>query len=294
MKRLYVTRSVRVENEGDDPEDIGEFLALDWETKEIVGTYLADSHEKVEVGRSRGASGMAWHDNKIYLCCRGGQVMAINPDTYKLVGLAESAFGGFHGMDSDGNTLWLCAMSADALLAIRDDTLQSIICTTKYGVKKAPEGKTTGINAVGFSPSGEMFIMYSHKFHLFNWTTQVPVLPAECKNAPHDITFIDKDHCLYSQSSTKQVWKLNVRTGEQTCVIDHKSPSQKVHSTAVLPGWVRGIAYDKKSNTVFVMAAPGTIIEYDATTWKERDRFVFTKKRDANPFEIILDPRDWK
>ena len=48
MKRLYVTRGVRVENEGDSPEDIGEFLAIDWENKEIIGTYLADSHEKLE------------------------------------------------------------------------------------------------------------------------------------------------------------------------------------------------------------------------------------------------------
>lgn len=294
MKRLYVTRGVRVEHEGDSPEDIGEFLAIDWESKEIIGTYLADSHEEVEIGRSRGASGMAWHDDKIYICCRRG-LMSIDPDTYEEVTRAETKFGAFHGMDSDGHTLWLTSEGVDCLLAIRNDKLQSILCTTKYsGPERTPKGESHGLNAVGFSPSGEMFLMYAHKFHMFNWTKQTAVLPAECKNAPHDITFMDEDHCLYTQSNNRQLWKVNVRTGEQTCVVDRFKLHEKKGPDYAALGHLRGIACHKGSNSVFVMAAPGTIIEYDATTWKERDQFVFTKKREANPFELILDPRDWK
>jgi len=292
MKRLYVTAGTRVEYEGDKPEDKGEFLAIDWEAKKIVGVYNADSGKKVEVGRSRGASGMAWHDGRIYIACRRGLV-SIDPDTYEEVTRPETIGGGFHGMNSDGHTLWLTAMKEDALLAIREDKLQSIICTTGYGFDKPPEKQTTGINAVGFSPSGEMFLMYSHRHYLFNWTKQTAVLPAECKNAAHDVTFVDEDHCLYTQSAIRKLWKINVRTGSQTCVVDRSSLYNKGGFEYVKSGWLRGIAYDKGSNRVFVASAPGNILEYNASTWEEVDRFTFTKRPEASPFNIILDPREW-
>jgi len=305
MKRVYVTVGSRVEHEGDKPEDKGEFLAIDWEAKEIVGSYSADSGKEVKVGRSRGASGLSWHDDRIYVTTRLG-VTSIDPDSYEQVSSPKTGLGGYHGMDSDGHTLWLTCHGTDCLLAIRDDEVKSVLCTTKYGTNQVPVEESNGLNAVGFSPSGEMFVMYAHKGQIFNWSAQKVAVDTRTpdKNnpgyhSPHDITFVDEDHCLYTQSSIRRLWKANVRTGEKQCVVDHGPLYNKggaIHDAGTshaIPGWLRAVAYHEDSNTVFMSSAPGTIIEYDSTNWKERSRFVFTERREANPFEIILDPRDW-
>ena len=75
--------------------------------------------------------------------------------------------------------------------------------------------------------------------------------------------------------------------------IDEVSHPKVRKAEFAAPGWLRGIAYDKKTNTVFVTAAPGILRELDATTWELRDEYVFDTRPQANPFAIILDPRDW-
>ena len=293
MKRIYVTIGTRVEHEGDSPEDKGEFLVIDWETKTRVNSYSCDSGKEVTVGRSRGATGLAWHEDKIYITCRNG-LMSLDPDTYEEVSRAETAHGGFHGMDSDGHTLWLTCVGTDVVLAIRDDKLQSIICTDKYGAEKGPVGDTTGPNAVGFSPSGDMFFLYAHKFQVFNWTTQKVVVEG-LNDAPHDICFISDTEFLSCKSARRELVLMSTVTGEQRVVFSRLDEAAHPSARAeyVTPGWLRGIAFDKKTNAVFVCAGPGILRELDATTWELRAEYVFDTRPNSNPFDIMLDPRDW-
>ena len=174
MKRIYITMGSRVEREGDSPEDKGEFLVIDWETKSRVGAYACDSGEEVLIGRSRGASGLAWHEDKIYITCRYG-IMSLDPDTYEEVSRPEYRYGAYHGMTSDGETLWVTCHGTDRVIGIRNDQVveELVTCTeedpsTSHGFKE----RVNGLNAVGFSPQGDMFLMYAHRWLVYNWSTQ--------------------------------------------------------------------------------------------------------------------------
>jgi len=43
----------------------------------------------------------------------------------------------------------------------------------------------------------------------------------------------------------------------------------------------------------FLCAGPGILRELDATTWELRAEYVFDTRPNSNPFDIMLDPRDW-
>lgn len=299
MRRLCVTVGSRVEHEGDSPEDKGEFLAIDWDTKEIVGSYTADSGKLVDTGRSRGASGLAWHEDKIYVATRAG-VSCIDPDTYEKITVVdmEGAPGGIHQIKSTGSgILWITHHGTDQLGVVWDDKFQYSI-PTRDNKDKSPE--MNGLNAVGFSPKGEMFLMYSHRGEIYNWTAQKRAVDIKIQNkkgppglhAPHDITFIDDDQLLFTRSATRQLWKANVRNGGRDCVVNRLPLYDEDGPEHAKTGWLRGVAAYK--NRIFVMSAPGTIIEYEKGTWKEKDKFVFDERPKSNPFDIILDPRDWR
>lgn len=291
MKRIYVTIGSRVEQEGDAPEDKGEFLAIDWDTKQIVGTYIADSGEEVTVGRSRGASGLTWHDGKIYLCCRNG-IMSLDPDTYEEAGrITDAPYGGYHGMASDGTTLWVTAHPVGALVGIRNDEVVEDLPTADEDEHVG----ACGLNAVGFSPAGEMFAMYSHKKQIFNYTRQ-EVAVEGLLNAPHDLTFINEDEVLYTESSHRDLCVANVRTGEIQRIYSRNQLYTGDNSPEwAKGGWMRGVAYDSVEDRAFVMCGPGTIYEVKPSGWGIRtvDSFTFCERKGANPFNLILDPRDW-
>jgi WD40 repeat protein len=290
MKRIYITIGSRVEHEGDSPEDKGEFLVIDWETKQRVGAWACESGENILRGRSRGASGMAWHEDKIYICCRGG-IMSLDPDTYAEVSRADSRYGGFHGMASDGETLWVTSLGKDILLGIRNDEVVAEIDTLQdvEGLPPCPTN-TNGLNAVGFSPQGEMFLLYSHRLALYNWTTR-RIAASGLDHSAHDICFLNDTDFLFCKSSRRELVKASISTGELQVVFSGPgSPDSPEHA---ITGWLRGIAYDSETNVVFVAGAPGTLRELDATTWSVRHEYVFDTRPAAAPFELLLDPRDW-
>lgn len=298
MKRIWITIGNRVEKEGDRPEDKGEVLILDWDKKKIHSSFSVDSGEEVEVGRSRGATGVAWHEGYVYITCRKG-LLAIDPKTgeedhaVKVEGFPH----GFHGMKSNGRFLKLTCHGEDVVLGVRNKKVQMMYATSpKHGLRISnyANHRENGLNAIGFNPAGEEFHMYSHKGLIYNWTEKKVVLEG-LKRAPHDICFLNNVEMLFTRSSARELWLGNVKTGEKRVVFSpHKSQLKEDGKAFAKKGWLRGIAYDPHTEAVFVMAAPGKIYELDRNTWQERASLIYCDRREANPFDLLLDPRDWK
>jgi len=292
MKRIYATQSHRVEKEGDSPEDKGELFVIDWETKQTIGVHEIDSYETVEVGRTRGAGGITWHEDKIYIACRQG-VFSLNPDTYEKIKKIEMGEPlGIHQMKSDGKTIWTACMNADCLQLIRNDVVVDIIPTTQFGTTpRVNRLDYNGLNAIGFSPGGEVFLLYSHKGQIYNWSRK-EVAVTGLTNAPHDLCFINERELLFTQSGSRELFKADVRTGQRSLILSKNSPNVPGFQHAI-PGWLRGIAYHGPSNSIFLMSAPGIIVELDASSWSERGYYQFSSGAEENPFDLLLDPRDW-
>lgn len=294
MKKIYITLTRRVAQEADSPEDKSEFVIIDWETKQVSAAYIADSGEKVRTGRSRGLGGITWHNDKIYIACRLG-VFVLDPNTYeeiKKIAIGEPL--GIHQIKSDGKVIWVAAMNADCLQIIQADKVKAVVPTTEYGT--IPRGDAlnyNGLNAIGFSPAGEMFLLYSHKGQIYNWTTQKVVVTG-LDQAPHDICFISEDECLFTQSSSKELFKANVRTGAKTLLLSMQNLARADDFSHAASGWLRGISYYRPTNSVFLTAAPGVLLEVDTLSWKIREQCIFSERVGDAPFDILLDPRDWK
>jgi len=293
MRRIWITVGQRVEREGDSPEDKGEVIILDWDKKQICGSFSVDSGEKIEVGRSRGAAGIAWHEGFVYVACRGG-ILAINPETCDTDHVVDMVGrpAGYHGMKSDGYYLKVTCHGVDVIQGIRNKKVQIMYATHEEDGFDFTRHAFNCLNAIGFNPSGEEFHLYSSRFLIYNWTKK-EIAVEGLTEAPHDLCFLNDDEVLVSRSNPKELMLCNVRTGDKRAVFSHTEANNSGSSHAI-PGWLRGVAYDKSTEAVFVMAAPGKIWELDRNTWEVRASLVHSERPEGSPFDLVLDPRDWK
>jgi len=243
MRRIWITVGQRVEREGDSPEDRGEVIILDWDTKEICGSFSVDSGEKIEVGRSRGATGIDWHEGFVYVTTRKG-IAAVNPDTYEedhIISKMGVPPSGFHGMKSDGYYLKITCHGADVVQGIRNKKVQIVYATNEEDGFDFTNHRVNGINAIGFNPSGEEFHLYSHRQLIYNWTKK-EVAVEGLRHAPHDLCFLNDDEVLVTKSSRMELMLCNVRTGEQRVVFTYEGGRYRGPESqpAILPGWLRG------------------------------------------------------
>ncbi len=294
MKRIWITIGTRVEREGERPEDKGEVIILDWDTIKIHNTFSVDSGKEVEVGRSRGASGIAWHKGFVYIACRKG-IVAIDPETYEHYVIdMRGRPAAFHGMKSDGYYMKVTCHGNDLVQGIRNKKVQIMYATDEDDGFDFTCQRVNGLNAIGFNPSGEEFHLYSHRFLVYNWTKKEIVVEG-LENSPHDLCFLNDDEVLVTRSSSRELWLCNVRTGEKRVVFSRKNKSEreKEGPEFAKAGWMRGVAYDAATESIFVMSAPGKIYELDRNTWEIRNSLVFFDKPEGGPFDLVLDPRDW-
>jgi len=293
MRRIWITAGIRVEKVGDRPEDKSEVIILDWDTKEIIGSFTADSGKEITVGRSRGASGIAWHEGFVYVATRKG-LQIINPDTYEedhTVDMSGRPMA-FHGMKSDGYYLKVTCHGVDIVQGIRNKKAQIMYATNEEDGFDFTMHGVNGLNAIGFNPSGEEFHLYSHRLLIYNWTKK-EIAVEGVNNSPHDLCFLSDNEVLVTRSSAKELMLCNVRTGEKNVVFTYPGGGYMGPNRATLQGWTRGIAYNKSTESVFVMSSPGTLIELDRNTWEVKDSFEFCNRSEASPFDLVLDPRDW-
>ncbi len=304
MKRIWITIGRRVQREVDRPEDEGQVLIVDWDKKETYGFFTIGSGQKIKVGRTRGGRGIAWHEDYVYIAtCEG--IFAINPETYELdhvVDLMDHTYDqNLHGIRSNGWCLKVTCHGEDIVQVIRNKKVQLIYATAeKHGLRtnERPPHRENGLNAIGFTPSGEEFHLYSHRFLIYNWTRQ-QIAVEGLTDGPHDLCFLNDNEVLVTKSSTRELCLANVRTGEYQVVFRYSMGSFKNRDGPeyAKAGWLRGIAYHKPTESVFVMAAPGKLQELDRNTWELKDSFVFcntdVESSFESPFDLLLDPRDW-
>lgn len=287
MKRIYATLMNRVDQEKDLPEDVGEVVVVDWDEKKVIKRILADSLREVKVGRSRGASGITWHENKIYVACREG-ILSFDPNSYELVDrLVFNPPGGYHQIKSHKDILWLACTGGDVKKGIKNNR------EIKHVRLSDVEHDTLHFNSLGWDPKGNEYHVYMGQKRLYNFTKKQDVFTNLGPHA-HDVCFINKNELLLTQSLSGRLTRIDMKTRQQQVVFSKpvtRLPGGGSDYRAL--GFMRGVAFDPASNKVFVGVAPGSICEVDPTTWKERASVEICDIPRTCVYDLLLDPRDW-
>lgn len=298
MKRIYVTLAERVDRPGDSPGDVGELVALDWDSKTVLQRIPVSSGREVKVGRSRGATGIAWHEGKIYVSCRQG-IVSLDPNNYR-VGRVHPIDklgipGGIHQIKEHNGELFIVCTAGDSLAVmqrkriIRLETLASGQDQLHF-------------NSIAWDPKGHEYHLYMAdkrspgrrkrvQSRIVNHTTGQDVRNG-LGRLPHDLLFLDESRLLYCASADGDLHLLDTKT-RQDKVVFHRGVTGDPGGTYRLQGFMRGLAYAPGDDSVFVGLAPGTICELDATDWSLKGEVVFERGSKCAIYDFLLDPRDW-
>jgi WD40 repeat protein len=285
----------RVDKPRDSPEDVGELIVLDWNTKTVQARVIVDSGNLVEKGRSRGATGIDWFEEKIYVGCRSG-IAKMNPDTYDYEILDIAAPAGMHQIKSRGNKLFMAGTGDNSLVTLENDEIVEKVCL------RNPSKGTLHFNSIAWDSKGHQYHLYMgdrssirairrNPSQIINYTKGKKI-HSHLGNLPHDLCFINGDRLLYTASADGEVRFLNLKTKERGIFFKTSLQSNPAGGYRV-QGLLRGLAFDEPTNAVFVGAAPGIIYELDADTGEERDHMNFANSVGTAIYDILLDPRDW-
>jgi len=284
MKKIYITLERRVDSPEDSPEDIGEVVVIDWETKTVVKRLVADSEERVSVGRSRGAAGIDILGDILYVACRQ-QLVLFDLDSYEKIGtLSLAGPTGLHQVKSHDDYLYIICTGGNLFQRVKDQEWVNSTIVEGNGLLD-----TLHFNSIAWNPeTGDQYHLYMKGNRIHNWTKrQDTVRPPG--SLPHDLCFISGTEVLVSAANAGELHKLNLESGSDACVFSKPVKS----SSYATKGFMRGIAFDKISNSVFVCNAPGTIFELDAETWQEKACLTFNDTPSGAVYDLVLDPRDW-
>jgi hypothetical protein len=281
-----------VDNPRDSPEDVGELVVLDWDTKTIYKRVIVDSGNLVEEGRSRGASGITWHKEYIYVGGRSG-VVKMNPDTYDYRVLDVKTPAGLHQIKSKGDRIYLAGTSENCLGIIEDDKL-----VDKVHLSSDP----LHFNSIGWDSEGDQYHLYmgdrsslrgtrKGPSRIVNYTTGREVARS-LGRLPHDICFDKEDRLLYTSSMEGKVKFIHPKGGKKG-VLFEKTVKGNPRGGYRMQGLLRGLAFHEGTNAVFVGSAPGSVHEIDADTGEELASVEFSNTLETAVYDILLDPRDW-
>jgi hypothetical protein len=296
MKRIYVTLLERVDSPGDSPADIGEVIVLDWETKKVVERIAVDSEKTVQVGRSRGATGITWYNNRIFVSCRSG-IVVIDPETKETLALTGLPLpGGLHQIKSYKDSLYMSCTEGDYLVVMRSGELPR--------PTKLPTGYEAVLhfNSIAWDSKGDQYHLYmgdvgTHRSarkspsRIVNYTTGKEI-HGNLGRLPHDICFIDDTKLLFTASADGELKLLDLKARRCTVVFKRGIKGDPKGSYR-LQGFMRGVTFDEKTGSVFVGTAPGTLYDLDVHTWEVKASIDFNVGVGTAVYDILLDPRDW-
>jgi len=299
MKRIWITIGGRVPTPEDLPEDKGNILVIDWDSKKAIKAFSLSSGQEVKEGRSRGCSGIDYHEGLMYIASRQA-LFALDLDSYEVVKkIHSSSFQGVHQIKSHSGKLHLCVTRRNLKAVVEGDKVKDVIAT-KYSYNSTdPNIKPPGcFNAIAWNKSGDEFHMYAGPEEIFNFTRGEVVLRG-LSTGPHDLCFLNDYEFLYTRSTAMELVKVDLRTESQTVVFRSGNPRRDLGRFNII-GMLRGIAHCSSSNSVFVMSVPGRLYELDADTWEEKAVLNFLPDIPAldgaaepSPFDMVFDPRDW-
>lgn len=295
MRRVYVTLVGRVDKPQDAPEDVGELVVIDWDTKTVQERLIVGSGKDVVLGRSRGATGVAWLNGYIYVSCREG-LIKVTPDSFEQEVLDLDIPSGLHQVVSYNGMLYLTGTSENCLAVIKDDEL--VEKNHLYGDKS----DSLHFNSIAWDSKGDQYHLYMGNRHTAKMARKEPsrivnfttgnVVHGYLGSLPHDLCFTSPSRLLYTVSGDGELRFIDLETRERGLLFKKPMESDPQGSYR-LQGFLRGLAFHEGTNTLLVGKAPGTLYELNATTGEELDAFEFKNSIGTAVYDVILDPRDW-
>jgi len=212
MKRIYMTLGERVRNEGDNPEDKGSLVILDWEKKQVLKTISVTGRQSVDKGRSRGTSGLDFFEGFLYVATRT-DLVAFNPDALKEDHRISIPIDELHQIKTNNNVLWLTTMRRNMKVAIQNKKIIDIVPTIYSGVgdNQFPPGC---FNALAWSPNGDEYHMYTGPEQIYNFTKGEVVIQGNLHGGPHDLCFLNEKELLFTRSIHKELIWVDLQTKE--------------------------------------------------------------------------------
>lgn len=293
LKRVYITFTNRVENEGDSPEDRGEAVVVDWETKQVIHALDVFGSEPVERGRSRGASGICWLNGEIFVACRTG-ISVFDPETFDLKrSIPCAGVSGIHQIDSNSGKIHVVSSEGNFSIIDNQGIGEKInLCQSDYreDVIRSMQGHAKGkldweygplhFNSIAWNPkTDDEYHLYMSGGIIFNWTKKEMVYALK-NGSSHDLLFLDEYQVLVNDSS-----------GGKLLLVDLMNKHHReVFKTS---SWLRGLA--RHQDSLFVSSSPGTLYELDSNNFSLRGELKLPISNTQQcPYGILLDPRDWR
>jgi hypothetical protein len=298
MKRILITLGHRVPFEGENTSDVGNLVVIDWDTKE-VRRFPINGRTPIDKGRSRGASGLDFFEGSLFVASRG-DLIALHPNIYEEQYRVNIGYPrGIHQIKAHEDILWLACMERNCKQAVKNGKVIDLVPTKYSGIDE--NTKPPGcFNALTWSPNGDEFHMYTGPEEIYNFTQRKVVIKGNLGTGPHDLCFLNENELLFTRSLSRELVRVNLDSGDMEVIFSSLGSLQA--NDWNFAGFMRGIEYSKKDDSVFVMSGPGILYELDIKTWRVKQDFDFLydynlKQEEIEsvcPFDILLDPRDWR
>lgn len=298
MKRILITLGHRVPLEGTNTSDVGNLVVIDWDTKE-VRRFPINGRTPIDKGRSRGASGLDFFEGSLFVASRG-DLIALHPNVYEEQYRVDIGYPrGIHQIKVHNDILWLACMERNCKQAVKGGKVIDLV-PTKYSNIESNEKPPGCFNALAWSINGYEYHMYTGPEEIYNFTRKKVVVKGNLGTGCHDLCFLNEDELLFTRSLARELVKVNLVSGKMDVVFSLNSVAQK--NDWNFTGFMRGLGYSEKDGSVFVMWGPGMLCELDVDTWEVKQKFNFLHSCSLNkeeiesicPFDILLDPRDWR
>lgn len=317
MKRIYISQLYRDE-ENNAPSD--SIFVLDWESKEILFSPEMPPEEWTvpirAVSRSVGTRGLAWYQGHLWAVGSVGGLFKIDPDSGELIEEFQiDQIVHPHLMKVKGDLLYITSTGRDSLVAfdgkqvvgeclLKD--IPGLPALVKPLIDPLRDGREWGddklhFNSVAWDEEG-------NEYHTYMWchaivdVTNLRVIEKGIL-APHDLE-IAGGRIYYSASNDRSTHSVGLESGSRSTVFRKQIPDDELerrrkfketNEGQVFPyvSLTRGIKIYK--NLLFLCNAPGTISCLDLNKHgKVVGEMEYCESKAAQPFDILLDPRDWQ
>jgi len=293
MRRIYISTVNRV---GDDDVTsiFGHLYVLDWNTGKLLQDLKQKVANDISIGRSKGARGIVFADNKIYVANDVNAITVYDADTYKI--LDHKAFEELsvvHQMKMHNDLLCVASTSNDRVVRI-DKDLNVVSVESVENKKILPtEGEWVNdklhFNSICWLPNGDEIHVYNGLHMVYNFTKKEVVYQGDPLQSPHDVIVFGDSLVVNSSASHETIQIKNSKAR-----VIFSVPSEEIQNVGHNQwGYARGLT--SYGNKLFISYTPTKILEL-----KHQDGIFHLEKKitideghDKSVYDLCLDPRDW-
>jgi hypothetical protein len=299
VHRVYLSTINRV-GDSEVRSIFGHLYVLDWDTGELLHDLEQPVETDLSIGRSKGARGIVFSDNRIYVANSVNAITMYDANTYKVLDHKEfDEIVVVHQMNMHQGLL--CAVSTTTDSVVRVDKDLNLVSVSKIENRLLDKDLTVDQNAkewgidkahfnsICWLPNGDEIHVYNTFNMIYNFTRKEIIYRGDPLNSPHDIISF-RDSLIVNSSANCQTVQIQDNKAkiifsvppENIRVVDHNQW-----------GMTRGLTSFK--DRLFICYTPMRVLEF-----KYEDGQFFLEKRvdidegeNKSIFDICLDPRDW-